>query len=924
MVLPALFYPLAAVRRGVFYVGDIFRLYYPTRAVYASAIRHGDLPLWSSDILAGFPLFAEGQIGALYPLNLVLYSALPIDVALNYSILLSVGLGGVAMYGLARVLRLRPAAALVAALVFACSGFFVGHFNHLNILAAGPWLPVQLALSEILIGRRWSDGVRRTDPPVEPLMASGLALAVGIQFLAGHPQMWLISMLTVLVFALARTVWPATGQRPSWAEAVRGLLPVGVALAAGTLLAAVQLLPTWELVRQSVRAGGLAGESLASFSWHPALLATLVVPFALGSPYPNVSVEFAAYLGMLPLLLAASGVVRHRRSQLTRLLAVIAAGSLIFAFGDYTPVFPLLGRLPIINFFRVPARFLYPFTLACALLAGLGLETWLKREQESLEQTEPASEGRSGGRTRGITPWLVGGVVLVTVAGTRLASLDTLLTVRWAAPAALLVTAAGLLALRSRLTPTAFIVAAIGLILIDLYAFAAVFRLTYNDLMPVEDFYTTPATVEFLPADPSSYRSLTHEAIVPALSVMRASLYPDISLLYQRPSANGYFPLIPGRHAEYLDGLSAGRLNLLNVRYFLIPQLLAVGADAEDYDLHNPFMADPVGTRLEIPPTLAAQIELVSFTSQSANWEQGEVVATIVLAGQEGSTARLPLRAGEHTAEWAFDREDVADTIAHQQPPVAETWPARSGFPPVEHPGHAYRAVVSLPAPMVIEALEIRTAKPEGLIHVLELVLVGQDGRHNLATLLGRGHHKLVYRDPDVTIYENLDALPRAYVVARAHGVADTGDALAMIDNPDWDPRREVLLEAGARSESGNSAIDGSLPTSGDAAPRRPASESARVTEYTSRRVVVEADLANAGYLVLLDSYYPGWRATVDGIPAEILRANVLFRAVQLDAGRHTVIFEYAPMILRLGAIISALTFVGAIAFGAASVGRHR
>jgi uncharacterized membrane protein YfhO len=59
--------------------------------------------------------------------------------------------------------------------------------------------------------------------------------------------------------------------------------------------------------------------------------------------------------------------------------------------------------------------------------------------------------------------------------------------------------------------------------------------------------------------------------------------------------------------------------------------------------------------------------------------------------------------------------------------------------------------------------------------------------------------------------------------------------------------------------------------------------------------------MADAGYLVLADTHYPGWNATIDGLASEILPANHAFRAVQLSEGQHAVVFEYAPVSFRLG-----------------------
>lgn len=65
--------------------------------------------------------------------------------------------------------------------------------------------------------------------------------------------------------------------------------------------------------------------------------------------------------------------------------------------------------------------------------------------------------------------------------------------------------------------------------------------------------------------------------------------------------------------------------------------------------------------------------------------------------------------------------------------------------------------------------------------------------------------------------------------------------------------------------------------------------------------------------LVLLDRWYPGWRVTVDGQPAELLRANGVFRAVSIPAGQSDVEFRYAPVSLAIGGLSSALGLAGCL-----------
>jgi hypothetical protein len=147
-----------------------------------------------------------------------------------------------------------------------------------------------------------------------------------------------------------------------------------------------------------------------------------------------------------------------------------------------------------------------------------------------------------------------------------------------------------------------------------------------------------------------------------------------------------------------------------------------------------------------------------------------------------------------------------------------------------------------------------------------------------------------VARTADAYVYENPHALPRVMLLADWR----QADFAALIRDgwPDVDPRRTVLLEhapaAGLPLPGGEwggvrGLRTGELPGT------------ARIIRYSNTEVAVETDAPAGALLVLNDVWHPWWRADVDGVPAEILKANVLFRAVEVPAGRHTVRFTFHP-----------------------------
>jgi hypothetical protein len=142
------------------------------------------------------------------------------------------------------------------------------------------------------------------------------------------------------------------------------------------------------------------------------------------------------------------------------------------------------------------------------------------------------------------------------------------------------------------------------------------------------------------------------------------------------------------------------------------------------------------------------------------------------------------------------------------------------------------------------------------------------------------GDLNFVARTKDAYVYENPRALPRVMMVGDWK-LADF-NALTTSGWPaDVDPQKTVLLEKAPR---------GTPLTAFDSA------GSARLASYANTEIVVEVNSPSGGILLLNDVWHPWWRATVDGADAEIMRANVIFRAVEMAPGKHTVRFRFEPL----------------------------
>jgi hypothetical protein len=147
-----------------------------------------------------------------------------------------------------------------------------------------------------------------------------------------------------------------------------------------------------------------------------------------------------------------------------------------------------------------------------------------------------------------------------------------------------------------------------------------------------------------------------------------------------------------------------------------------------------------------------------------------------------------------------------------------------------------------------------------------------------------------VYSFP-VKAYDNPDAIPRASVVSSCRLFSVERELLAFLESPDFDPGREVSLFRDDTEACHNPSEVTGAGSSG--LPR------ALIVGERPDRIEIELEypMQQEGFLVLSDTYYPGWRAEVDGNKTKILRANYAFRAIKLSKGATHIVFFYKPFI---------------------------
>lgn len=412
--------------------GDLYPYFFPQKAFYADCLKHGLFPLWNDLSGFGYPILGESQTGAAYPFHFVLYYCFDLNTAYNLEHLLHYVICFVAMFLFARRLGIADVGSYFAALVFTYGWFPPRSCLEWAILT-GAWMPVALWCVESFLQTGWWR------------YAIGLSVALGLQLLAGHFHLAFITQLLVVTYAAFRLLShrEPKSQEQYVASPCRRSIATGLILAfvAGLGLAAVQLLPTWELKQRSTRVitGGeydpayghmpplYVSQAVMPWRWYNLLevdednlirdAAEFLAPWHWFGPrrdYENNNlpydldrairqsrlgalstgtnkVEAHFYCGIVPVTLAIGFVIGQMRRRFARVKSIeqrsllqrsttywLIAG--FFGLLYATGLLLPIGRhLPGFSFFRGPGRYGIIASLAVALFAGQMLSLLAQR-----------------------------------------------------------------------------------------------------------------------------------------------------------------------------------------------------------------------------------------------------------------------------------------------------------------------------------------------------------------------------------------------------------------------------------------------------------------------------------------------------------------------------------------------------------------
>jgi len=846
----------------------------------------GDRTAWTTLLFSGYPLMGDPQAMMWYPPSL-LFSWL--GGWWNAFVLSAYVLASSFTYGYVYCLTRSKSAAAISAVMYGMSGFLMIRLVHTNIIHTAAWLPLLV----------WSLEMQRHRQSRCWMAVTSIAVACGA--LAGHPQIWayMLGLAALYVLIMAR------GCAAGWLQFLRSSL-IGVLLGVG--LAAVLIVPMIELAGNSVRSE-ITRQYAVTYSLGLAQLPLLLFPFlSTDLSYPSILqfrwLEVTGYVGFLSIIFAIAAVIEYRKKRMTVFWCAAAVAALLFALGPSTPIGNLSFVIPIYSKFRAPGRHIFEFVFAICVLSGQGFV--------ALRELTPERRMRVMHRVlTGLSLVMVG--LAFVLARTETAQVILL-------PFAIFALCVAACLLWARKPSPARSVVLLMAVLFDLGHFS--YLAIQRELMLRTWNTSKPSDLSQL--DRILSGSLQRMSPVRAAEQPFESGPPNLSRLWGIANVSGYNPLVLRRYAELAGITPEGRLlyqglgsqnrslDLLALRYLLVPKTPFAGigqinrfgmewrSDDLDIELGSGCGKEQAhSVAFKLPDVRTTKIGIVSSLGCSIPVTDGADLVTIAV-GKDGSTHQIPLKAGIHTSEWAWDRADVQPSIRHSKATVFGSF-ASTDEQGSDFLGHRFVGILPIPA-IAIRELRLEWVGTAGMISIRKMSLSDETDKNDYRITWEKDylpaddrwrHHSTF---GETTVYENMQAMPRAWIVPKivtlsAAEILETIQTSKFPDGTTYQPEALALTEVPIALDS-----------------KTDPARMARVSLISESHIQVRTQSSESGFLVLSDTYYPGWEAGIDGQPTTVYRTNYLLRGVVLPPGDHIVDFRFRPLSLRIGLGLSTAT----------------
>jgi hypothetical protein len=804
-------------------------------------------------------------------------------------------------------------------IIYGMSGFMISHIEHTNMIHSVAWLPLSL----------WA--LEKLRHKISKFWVFLAVISLGLNILAGHPQMAVYSLALIILysFILGKKAAIKTGKYYQI---------IGLILILGITLASLQLIPTLELSRLSVR-DEIDFRFYTDYTLPPQEAVKLIFPYFFGGSHSqlyNMSyfgswtlTETTGYVGISGLILATVGFICHRRQILAQFWLVIVLFSLFIAFGESTPLAWLSYHIPIYNKFRCLARHFCQMSLGISILAGMGIQS-LQNLQLSprlflkviiafisilltalfyiysyIKPNIITNQNLNSNRIFNLTqnPALAIPLIIFIVAILTISLVLFIIKKYNFKPIAILL---------------------ICLVILDLSSFSyfSVWKEQYGDyeFILAENHPYALKYRELLQSE--NQRMISLEGVLGGMENIR----PNLSRKWQISNASIYNPLILKRYAHFLNADYASGVqgsswadnnnqsfNLMGIRYVFMSQMppsklktqQGILWNNDDLNINEGINlgkkcaaeSDKI-TKINYPlsqPLPIQTIAIVNHLGCSPEIPDNTDVLRITLTDLEGNIITKTLKAGQDTSEFAYD--SVRDAIAHSK--------AENIFETTAD-GNQYLSLVHLDKSKTIKNMQLEYLLEGGSISIKKITLIDEEKQkfypfndlENFLSNQSRWHH--LEDINKTTIYENKDALPRVWLVPKVIAlkpdeIIRTIKTSSLPDRSIYQPQKIALVE-----EKIDFEVEKFDPQA-----------QATIINHTPTSIEIETNSQSPSFLVLSDTYYPGWQGRIDGKKTKVFVTNYWQRGIVLPKGNHRVKFDFKPLSFHLGLGLSLATFFG-------------
>jgi hypothetical protein len=865
------------------------------------------IPLWNPNMGFGYPLFSGIQMGILSPLNYIVFffsSALAWDVLILFRILLA----GFFTYLFARKIKLAKAPSLLAGVVFMFCGYILNYLNMAH-MSTEALVPLILYAYELFL-----------DKPNLKIFLFCIA-ANALMILPGMPEAsFLALMLGGLWFSFSLFFLHAKEPKERKIILLGGIIVAGIL---ALMLTAIQLLPFAELLNISFNTHSSSNAGLSYI--HFSSILSLIFPYLF---YPvNGFVNSVSYVGVAPIVLAFLSVLgikyfNSRNRKIVIFFGLFVIISLAKIYGLF--LINWIGGLPILKTIIFPKYLVPEISFGVAILAALGFSLLLKKNIRYLNLQLSllllVILGLIGYTFRQLNPSFAERLAENDFIAKRVFSYfwpllhlkvpPQLLNEINASPTILywlVVLASGIviyllfwviLANANNLKKSAG-----WLILVFVTSELFVYTLPLIR-MSRYDTFKKPPFVDKLQQDKSEIYRTYGQAYLNAWS----SLHPNTSSVYDVQDVRFLLALGVERYFKFME-------NVLGVPHSEIMEIRITGnsilpIENRAFGLMNvKYFLLPKGSSSHLPQAIMEKGVIVSANGQFIGLAN-TVLNNKFLSGlmlHAPSAIKFPFPLDEKTNTLSFDygiagpaidcTDGVRFMVKYQCNGV-EKEIFNDLVDPANNPKYRNWQTVNLNIPNCV-------GQPAQVTFISDSYQNGDCDQFFVGNF--SDNRDDLYYNGELEILKNKNYLPRTFIVHRAEYLKEEARIFSKLKDPNFDLRNTIVVEKELSADK----------LSGYNSPQIDNSE-AKIINYQDDKVNIMAKMENPGFLVLLDQYYPGWKAYVDGKETEIYPTDYTFRSVYLDKGNHKVEFIYDPLSYKVGKYISLaaiILFIGLYLF---------